>query len=186
MATKTDTTNLSGAMPGAKGGSRKPDPSKMADEIEMIKELVDAAFMAANDLVDFQRGAMRGLLGQTSEKIGKVAEEFTDAYCGGNVDPDVVADMLNVARKAAPDPIARQAEPASSSPRPPLSSELLDVVDEINHVRYAIHAVWMASAHLDRDDHNAMQGVLGPALDRLTAARDRLDKARGAPEWKAA
>jgi hypothetical protein len=184
MATKTDTTNLSGAMPGAKGGSRKPDPSKMADEIEMIKELVDAAFMAANDLVDFQRGAMRGLLGQTSEKIGKVAEEFTDAYCGGNVALDVVADMLT--RKAAPEPIARQAEPASSSTRPPLSSELLDVVDEINHVRYAIHAVWMASAHLDRDDHNALQGILGPALDRLTAARDRLDVARGAPERKAA
>jgi hypothetical protein len=96
MATLQDkTTNPSaqsgGAMPPEGRGSRKPDPSKMADEIEMIKELVDAAYMAASDLVDFQRGAMRGLLGQTSEKISEVAEEFTEVYCGGYVDPDDVA-----------------------------------------------------------------------------------------------
>ena len=76
MSKNTDSA-AGGAMP-TESRSNKPDPSKMADEIEMIKELVDAAYMAANDLVDFQRGAMRGLLGQTSEKIGKVAEEFTD------------------------------------------------------------------------------------------------------------
>src|SRR5271168_2111032 len=62
---------------------------------------------------------------------------------------------------------AQTREPASSSSSPPLSSGLrdvlLDVVDEVNHVRYAIYAAWMAAAHLDRDEHNAMQGILGPA-----------------------
>jgi hypothetical protein len=182
MATKTDTTNLSGAMPGAKGGSRKPDPSKMADEIEMIKELVDAAFMAANDLVDFQRGAMRGLLGQTSEKIGKVAEEFTDAYCGGNVDLDVVADVLT--RKAAPEPIAAKA--SESTIADPLHRELVHVVDDINAARYFVECAMMAADHLDVDERNAMQAALGIAQDKLLGARSRLDKARGAPERKAA
>jgi hypothetical protein len=173
MATKTDTTNLSGAMPGAKGGSRKPDPSKMADEIEMIKELVDAAFMAANDLVDFQRGAMRGLLGQTSEKIGKVAEEFTDAYCGGNVALDVVADMLT--RKAAPEPIAAKASESTIADR----RELLGVVDNINEVRRLIDAASMAAETLENEERNPIQAVLGVAEQKLTAARDRLNVARG-------
>src|ERR1700689_3392745 len=98
MSKHTDSA-AGGAMPECR--SRKPDPSKMADEIDRIKELIDVAYMAANDLVDFQRQAMRGLLGQTSEKISEVAEEFTEVYCGGYVDPDDVADMLT--RKAAPE-----------------------------------------------------------------------------------
>jgi hypothetical protein len=61
MSKNTDST-AGGAMP--EGRSRKPNPSKMADEIEKIKELIDAAYMAASDLVDFQRQAMRGLLAQ--------------------------------------------------------------------------------------------------------------------------
>jgi hypothetical protein len=180
--TTTAPAQSGGAMPESR--SKKPNTLKMADELEKIKELIDVAYMAAGDLQDYQRGAMRGLLDQTSEKIAEIVE----AYSGGDLSLDVVADMLT--RKAAPaptapEPIARQAE-ASSSTKPPLASELLHVVDEITHVRYAIHAAWMASAHLDRDEHNAMQGILGPAFDKLTAARDRLNVARGAPERKAA
>ena len=74
-----------GALP-AEGHKRKPTPSGMADELDVINALVDAAFMAAYDLQDFQREAMRGLLDLTSDKIRGVRKEFTETYCGGYVD----------------------------------------------------------------------------------------------------
>ena len=65
---------------------REPNPSKMGDQIDIIKGMVDAAYMAAGDLHDFQRAAMRSLLDETSTKIGAVQKEFTEVYCGGYVD----------------------------------------------------------------------------------------------------
>ena len=82
-------------------------------------------------------------------------------------------------RKAA-EPIACRAESASSSTGPPLSSELLDVVDDVNWVRRQLYAAWMASHHLDGEERDGMQVVIAGALDKLTAAGERLDAARKA------
>ena len=70
----------------APAARREPNPSKMGDQIDIIKGMVDAAYMAAGDLHDFQRAAMRSLLDETSTKIGAVQKEFTEVYCGGYVD----------------------------------------------------------------------------------------------------
>ncbi len=72
--------------PPVEGPPRKPNASGMADELDAINELVDAAYLASGDLVDFQRGAMRGLLDLTSDKLRKVRSEFAETYCGGYVD----------------------------------------------------------------------------------------------------
>ena len=79
MSKHTDSPD-GGAMP-AEG--RSDASIKIADEIDVIKDLVDAAFMAAGDLDDSHRSAMRGLLDVTSTKLSAVAKEFADAYCGG-------------------------------------------------------------------------------------------------------
>jgi hypothetical protein len=154
----------------------------MADEIEMIKELVDAAFMAANDLVDFQRGAMRGLLGQTSEKIGKVSEEFTEVYCGGYVDPDDVADMLT--RKASPEPIAEKASKSDIADRirlfVPVHRELKHVSDEMNAAVHLIDVAWTAADNLlEKEERDPLRTVLSVAHGKITAACDRLTVAVG-------
>jgi hypothetical protein len=126
-----------------------------------------AAGKLADGLDDTAGYALKAVLGAAEQKF-EVALDWYEA------------EAWSEKIAAPPEPIARQAQPASSS------SELLHVVDEVNHVRYQIYAAYMAARHLDRDESNAMQGVLGGALDRLTAARDRLDAARGAPERKAA
>ena len=77
-----------GAMPAESRRPREPNPTKMSDQIDIIKALVDAAFMAANELTDYHRDAMRGLLDETSDKIGAVQKEFTEVYCGGYVGAD--------------------------------------------------------------------------------------------------
>ena len=156
MATKTDTTNLSGAMPGA-------PPADIADAFSQTRLLIIAAGKLAAEGDETADYALGSVLKAAEQRF----EVALDWYEAREWEEKTGAEK----RKAAPEPIARQAEPASSSTRP-LSSELLDVVDEITHVRYAIHAAWMASAHLDRDEHNAMQGILGPALDKLTIVKD--------------
>src|ERR1700722_10004754 len=64
---------------------------------------------------------------------------------------------------------------------PDPNHELLNAVDEINVVRYLIEAAFMASAALLREECDALQNVLSPAKERLTAVRDKLNIARGAP-----
>jgi hypothetical protein len=87
MATYQDkSTNPSAQSGGVMLGEGKPNPSKIADALDVIKAFVDAAFMASNELTDYQRDAMRGLLDETSNKIGEVQKEFTEVYCGGYVD----------------------------------------------------------------------------------------------------
>jgi hypothetical protein len=54
-------------------------------------------------------------------------------------------------------------------------------LDDINEARYLVDAAGMAAENLTKEAGNAMKSVLGVALDKLTAARDRLDVARGAP-----
>ena len=48
-------------------------------------------------------------------------------------------------------------------------------------VCYLIEAAFMASSALHREECNALQNVLSPAKERLTAVRDKLNVARGAP-----
>jgi hypothetical protein len=83
---------------------------------------------------------------------------------------------------AAPEPIARQARAEPIDAR----RELLQVVDEVNEVRRLIDAASMAAETLENEERNPIQAVLGVAEAKLTAARDRLNVARGAPERKAA
>jgi hypothetical protein len=85
-------------------------------------------------------------------------------------------------RKAAPEPIAAKASESTIADR----RELLGVVDNINEVRRLIDAASMAAETLENEERNPIQTVLGIAEAKLTAARDRLDKVRGAPERKAA
>jgi hypothetical protein len=77
----------------------------------------------------------------------------------------------------------RVSAPIASQADPDPDHELLHAVDEINVVRYLIEAAHMASAALVREECNALQNILGPAKERLTAVRDKLDIARrgGAP-----
>ena len=72
-------------------------------------------------------------------------------------------------------------QPIASPADPDPDHELLNAVDEINVVRYLIEAAHMASTALLREECNALQNVLAPAKERLTAVRDKLNIARGAP-----
>jgi hypothetical protein len=165
MSKNTDST-AGGAMPAS-------DQANIADAFGQTRLLLIAAGKLAADMDDTAGYALKSVLGAAEEKF-TIALDWYEA------------EAWEEKIAAAPEPIARQAEPASSSTRPPLSSELLHVVDEVNHVRYAIYAAYIAARHLDRDESNAMQNVLGGAMERLTDARDRLEAARRAPERKAA
>ncbi|MFZ2107504.1 MAG: hypothetical protein WAV18_19375 [Roseiarcus sp.] len=70
---------------------------------------------------------------------------------------------------------------ASPAADPDPERELLHIVDEINVVRHLIEAAHMASGALVREECDALQNVLNIASDKLTAARDKLNIARGAP-----
>jgi hypothetical protein len=74
-----------GALP-AEGGKAGASPTKIADALDVIKVLVDAACMASSELTDnYQRDAMRGLLSLTSDKISEVVKDFVKTYCGGYI-----------------------------------------------------------------------------------------------------
>ena len=75
-----------GAMPAEGRPSHAQTATKIGDELDIIKALVDAAYMASNELTDFHREAMRRLLDETSSKVGWVQKEFTEIYCGGYID----------------------------------------------------------------------------------------------------
>ena len=72
-------------------------------------------------------------------------------------------------------------KPIASPADPNPDHELLHAVDKINVVRYLIEAAHMASGALVREECDALQNVLSIASDKLTAARDKLNIARGAP-----
>jgi hypothetical protein len=73
-----------------------------------------------------------------------------------------------------------KSETSSEADRDP-SRELLCVVDDINEVRYIIEATWMAVESIEEEeDKQSIQTLLSVAKRQLTAARDRLDVARGA------
>jgi hypothetical protein len=59
--------------------------------------------------------------------------------------------------------------------------DLLHIVDEVNEVRYLVDAAWMAAEMLTFEESSAIKAVLSIAQNKLTAARDKLDVARGAP-----
>jgi hypothetical protein len=65
--------------------SRAGAATRIGDGLDVSKALVDAAYMAAGDLQDFQREAMRTLLDETSSKLGTAQKEFAEVYCGGYV-----------------------------------------------------------------------------------------------------
>ena len=70
---------------------------------------------------------------------------------------------------------------ASPAVDPDPERELLHIVDEVDEVRYLIDAAHMAAGSLSVEETRPMQAVLGYAQEKLTAARDKLNTARGAP-----
>ena len=61
-----------------------------------------------------------------------------------------------------------------------LRLELLDIVNNMDEVRYLVEATWMAVESLsDTDEQAPLHVVLSVAKQKLTAARDRLNVARG-------
>jgi hypothetical protein len=148
-----------GAMPAESRRSHAQTATKIGDELDVIKALVDAAYMAANDLQDFQCDAMRRLLDTTSSKIGAVQKEFTEAYCGGYVD-------------AVPEAV-RQASPAEGHP------SLLNIADAIDQTRYLIIAASNLSAE-ETDSHSGgLHAVIIAAEEKLDSARAMLGAIRG-------
>jgi hypothetical protein len=168
MATHQDKTTTTSA--------QSAPPANIADAFGQTRLLLIAAGKLADDMDETAGYALKSVLGAAEEKFEKALDWFEAKEWKASLDE----------RKAAPEPTARPADVASSSTRPPLSSELLDVVDEVNEVRRLMHAAWMASHHLHPEDRDGMQVVLAGAINKLDGARDRLDKARGAPPRKAA
>jgi hypothetical protein len=160
-----------GAIPAGRP-THEPNPTGMSDQIDVIKALADAAYMAAGDLEDFQREAMRSLLDDISSKAGVVQKDFVEFYCGGYVGAD--------GEPVAPPP-ARPIAAKSAAGDPDLKRELLQIVDEVNEVRYLVDAAWMAAEMLTFEESSAIKSVLSIAKVKLTCARNKLDVARGAP-----
>jgi hypothetical protein len=100
MSKNTDST-AGGAMPDS-------DQANIDDAFGQTRLLLIAAGKLAEDMDDTAGYALKSVLGAAEEK-------FTVAL-------DWYEDEAWEERKAAPEPIARQSEPASSSPRPPLSA----------------------------------------------------------------
>ena len=156
-----------GAMPAEGRPSHAQTATKIGDELDIIKALVDAAYMASNELTDFHREAMRRLLDETSSKVGWVQKEFTEIYCGGYID----VGKREPAAAASRTPAGKGADDSDAS------RELLSIVDEIDEVRYLVDAAWMAADSLTKEECNAMKAVTSVAFEKLTAARDRLNAA---------
>jgi hypothetical protein len=162
MLKQTDSA-AGGAMPGA-------PPADIADAFASTRLLIIAASKLAAEGDETHDYALGSVLSAAEEKF-TVALDWFEA-------------MAWEERKAAPEPIAAKA--SESTIADPLHRELVHVVDDINAARYFVECAMMAADHLDVDERNAMQAALGIAQDKLLGARSRLDKARGAPERKAA
>jgi hypothetical protein len=161
---KTTASAAGGAMPAESRPSRAQSATRIGDELDVIKSLVDAAYMAASDLEDFQRDAMRRLMDTTSSKIGEVQKEFTEVYCGGYVDVDAREPVdVNVRREAT----------GHKAP------SLLAITDALDMTRSLIIAASNLAAEMADTEGNALHAVICAAEDKLDGAREMLATIRG-------
>jgi hypothetical protein len=151
-----------GAIPAEGRRSREANPSKISDQIDIIKALVDAAYMASGELTDFHREAMRRLLDETSSKVGEVQKDFTEIYCGGYVD-----GIREPARKASP---------AAEGHKVP---SLLRIDEALDTTRNLIIAASNLAASNEDPYPAGLHAVICAAEDKLDDARVTLAAIRG-------
>jgi hypothetical protein len=152
---------------GAMPASGQPN---IADAFDETRRLIIAASNLAAAIDDTQAQGLHAVICAAEEKF-MVALGWFEA--GGH-------------EQRVSAPIARAADP---DPR----RDLLHICDDIDEVRHLIEAVWMGVEALsdvehDREAQSALHAVLNVAKGKLTAARDKLDVARGAkpqPEGRA-
>jgi hypothetical protein len=144
-----------GAMP-AEG--HPPSLLNIAESLDQTRSLIIAASNLAAAIDDTQGQGLHAVILAAEEKFGEAHDWFLDRY-GASPTSDPT--------------------PAPADPDP--SRELLSIVDDLNDVRYLVDSVWMAADSLTKEECNAMKAVIGVAFEKLTAARDRLNVARGAP-----
>jgi hypothetical protein len=146
-----------GAMPAE--GQNAPSLLNIAESLDQTRSLIVAASNLTAAIDDTQGQGLHAVILAAEEKFGEAHDWFLERY------------------GAAP-----TSEPTPSPADPDPSRELLSIVDEINDVRYLVDAAWMAADSLTKEERNAMKALTGVAFEKLTAARDRLDAARGAPQ----
>ena len=124
----------------------------IADAFEQTRSLIIAASNLAAALNDTQAQGLHAVICAAEEQF-EVARLWFEA---GHKPIIIPAD---------PDP----------------EHELLHIVDEVDEVRYLIEAAHMAAGSLSNEEARPIHAVLSIASDKLTAARDKLNIARGAP-----
>ena len=103
------------------------------------------------------------------------APAFHAVVCAAEEQFEIAHNWFLERRGATP-----KSDPTSSEADPDPSRKLLDIADELDEVRYLIDAAWMAAGELAKEECNPIKAVLDIAERKLTAARDRLNVARGA------
>jgi hypothetical protein len=130
----------------------------IADAFDETRRLIIAASNLAAALDDTQALGLHAVICAAEDKFMVAHDWFEAGHKQGASAP--------IASPADPDP----------------DHELLHVVDDVYPIRMLIECAWMAAVSLTKEECGAMQTVLNEAQKRLTAVRDKLNVARGAPE----